>query len=132
MKQKKSILHPLRQSRIVELPLSDAIFMDNWLYVSGQASVDLFAGTFILADIREETKRTLDNIQAILGQVGMTLEDVVKCTVHLSDIDDFECSNEVYSKYFQGIKPARTTVQSVLMKGLKVEVDCVARKGSSS
>ncbi|MNY68029.1 Enamine/imine deaminase [compost metagenome] len=55
------------------------------------------------------------------------MDDVVKTTVHLADIDDFDRYNETYSQYFQGIKPARTTVQSVLAEGIKVEIDCIVK-----
>jgi 2-iminobutanoate/2-iminopropanoate deaminase len=55
------------------------------------------------------------------------MENVLKCTVHLSDINDFDRYNEVYATYFPGIKPARTTVQSVLGEGIKVEIDCIVK-----
>ena len=55
------------------------------------------------------------------------MENVVKCTVHLSDINDFDRFNKIYEQYFPGIKPARTTVQSVLGQGIKVEIDCIAK-----
>jgi 2-iminobutanoate/2-iminopropanoate deaminase len=58
---------------------------------------------------------------------GGSMENVVKCTVHLSDINDFDRYNEVYATYFPGIKPARTTVQSVLGEKIKVEIDCIVK-----
>ena len=99
----------------------------GFLFVSGQASVDFKTSTFILGTIEEETQRTLENIKAIVEAGGATMEDVVKCTVHLSDISEFDRYNKVYAAYFPGIKPARTTVQSVLAEGIKVEIDCIAR-----
>ena len=82
---------------------------------------------FVLGTIEEETHRTLQNIQSIVEAAGATLDDVVKCTVHLTDIEDFDRYNAVYTQYFPNIKPARTTVQSVLGKGIKVEIDCIAK-----
>jgi 2-iminobutanoate/2-iminopropanoate deaminase len=66
----------------------------------------------------------------VLSAAGMTFEDVVKCTCHLSDINNFSRFNAVYRSFFSGILPARTTVQSVLGDGIKVEIDAVARKQS--
>lgn len=123
----KSIKHPLRSPES-DPPLSDAIFDDQWMYVSGQGSVDVSTGTFMLDSIQEETKRTMENIRMILSQEEMGIEDIVKCNVHLADMSEFEAFNAVYRTYFPNIKPARTTVQSVLMQGIKVEIDCVAKK----
>ena len=81
----------------------------------------------MLGSIEEETHRTLQNIKAILEAAGGKMEQVVKCTVHLKDIGEFDRYNQVYGQYFSGIKPARTTVQSILAEGIKVEIDCIAR-----
>jgi 2-iminobutanoate/2-iminopropanoate deaminase len=96
------------------------------VYVSGQASVDFKNSTFVLGTIEEETIRTLENIKSILTAAGSSMNDVVKCTVHLADITEFDRYNKIYSEYFPGIKPSRTTVQSVLVGGLRVEIDCIA------
>ncbi|WKK57799.1 RidA family protein [Sphingobacterium sp. BN32] len=109
-------------------PLSDAILDDNWMYVSGQGSVDVSTGTFLLSTIEEETRQTMENIRLILSQEEMGFHNIVKCNVHLADMEDFDAFNAVYRTYFPNIKPARTTVQSVLMRGIKVEIDCVAKK----
>ena len=81
----------------------------------------------MLGTIEEETRRTLENIKSILEAANFSMENVVKCTVHLSDINDFDRFNKIYEQYFPGIKPARTTVQSVLGQGIKVEIDCIAK-----
>ena len=81
----------------------------------------------MLGTIEEETRLTLDNIKAIIETAGGTMNDVVKCTAHLSDIKDFDAYNKVYAEYFTGIKPARTTVQSVLAEGIKVEIDAIVK-----
>ncbi|HRP57739.1 RidA family protein [Agriterribacter sp.] len=124
---KTGIHHPDRDTSFVTGAYSDAVLTDGFLFVSGQASVDFKTSKFILGTIEEETKRTLDNIKAIVEAAGATMEDIVKCTVHLSDIREFDRYNKVYAAYFPGIKPARTTVQSVLAEGIKVEIDCIAR-----
>lgn len=122
---KKKISHPSRDPSFVTGAYSDGVVVNGFLFVSGQASVDFTTSRFVLGTIEEETKRTLDNIKAIVENAGASMEDVVKCTVHLSDIGDFDRYNKVYAEYFPGIKPARTTVQSVLAEGIKVEIDCI-------
>ena len=127
MKQsKQQVKHPHRDPAFVTGAYSDAVIINGFVFVSGQASVDFQSSEFVLGTIEEETRRTLDNIQLILQQAGTSMDYVVKCTAHLSDINDFDRYNTVYSSYFTGIKPARTTVQSVLAEGIKVEIDCIA------
>lgn len=123
---KKKVIHPDRNPDFVTGAYSDGVIIDSILYVSGQAAVDFKNSEFILGSIEEETQRTLDNIKAIVEAAGAGMEDVVKCTVHLSDIADFDHFNKKYAEYFSGIRPARTTVQSVLAEGIKVEIDCIA------
>lgn len=125
--KKTQINHPVRNANFVTGAYSDGFLIDNFLFISGQASVDFKTSRFVLGTIEEETHRTLKNIKAIVEAAGSSLENVVKCTVHLSDIKEFDRYNKVYSQYFTGIKPARTTVQSVLAEGVKVEIDCIAK-----
>lgn len=123
---KSKIVHPDRESNYVTGAYSDAVIANGLVYVSGQASVDFKNSTFVLGTIEEETIRTLENIKNILTAAGSSMNDVVKCTVHLADITEFDRYNKIYSEYFPGIKPSRTTVQSVLVGGLRVEIDCIA------
>lgn len=123
---KKAVHHPQRDTSFVTGAYSDAVVVNGLVFVSGQASVDFKTSKFVLGTIEEETTRTLENIKAILEAAGASLQDVVKCTVHLSDIREFDRYNKIYATYFPGIKPTRTTVQSVLAEGLKVEIDCIA------
>lgn len=123
---KKAVHHPHRDASFVTGAYSDAVSAGGFLFVSGQASVDFTTSRFVLGTIEEETTRTLENIQAILEAAGASMQDIVKCTVHLSDISEFDRYNKVYSTYFPGVKPARTTVQSVLAEGIRVEIDCIA------
>lgn len=124
---KIKIDHPERDPDFVTGAYSDAVAVDDLLFVSGQASVDFKNARFVLGTIEEETARTLDNIRVIVEQAGGTMADIVKCTVHLADIHEFDRYNKVYETFFPGIRPARTTVQSVLAEGLKVEIDCIVK-----
>ena len=124
---KTKVNHPDRSPDFVTGAYSDGVLIDGFLFVSGQASVDFKTSKFVLGTIEEETHLTLRNIQSIVEASGASMEDVVKCTVHLSDIHDFNRFNAVYAQYFPGVKPARTTVQSVLAEGIKVEIDCIVK-----
>ena len=125
--RKVKIVHPDRNPNFVTGAYSDGVIVNDFLFVSGQACVDFKTSSFVLGTIEEETVRTLENIKAIIETAGATMEDVVKCTVHLSDIKDFDRYNKIYSTYFTGIKPARTTVQSVLAENIKVEIDAIVK-----
>ncbi len=125
--QKIKVLHPDRDPNFVTGAYTDGVVMDGTLYVSGQAAVDFKTSKFVLGTIEEETHRTLQNIKAIVKAAGGLMENVLKCTVHLSNINDFDRYNDVYATYFPGVKPARTTVQSVLGEGIKVEIDCIVK-----
>lgn len=124
---KIKIVHPDREASFVTGAYSDGVLVNGFLFVSGQAAVDFKTSAFVLGTIEEETIRTLDNIKAIIEAAGATMDDVVKCTVHLADIRDFDRYNKIYAGYFSGIKPARTTVQSVLAENLKVEIDAIVK-----
>lgn len=125
--QKIKVSHPHRDSSFNTGAYSDGVLVDGFLFISGQASVEFKTSKFMLGSIEEETHRTLQNIKAIIEAAGGTMEQVVKCTVHLKDINEFDRYNQIYAQYFSGIKPARTTVQSVLAEGIKVEIDCIAK-----
>lgn len=110
-------------------PYSHAVRAGDFIYVSGQAAINPQTNEFEVGTVAQETRRTLDNIGSILQAAGASLEDVVKCSVFLTDVRDFAEMNEVYNEYFGKAKPARTTVQAILPgKGIKVEIDCVAYK----
>jgi 2-iminobutanoate/2-iminopropanoate deaminase len=106
---------------------SAGVLIDGWLYISGQGPLDLATGEVKRGSVEEETRLTLEHIGKILTSAGCGFEDVVKCTCHLADINEFQRFNGVYAEYFPGVKPARTTVQSVLGDGIKVEIDAIAR-----
>lgn len=106
---------------------SAGVLVDGWLYVSGQGSVDLKTGEILHGTIEEETMVTLSHIEKIVVAAGGSIDDIVKCTVHLSDINDFDRFNAAYGTFFTGIRPARTTVQSGLSDGIKIEIDAIAK-----
>ena len=122
---KTEIKHPDKQ--ITTGAYSAGVLADGWLYVSGQGPLDMKTGAIVGTTIEEQTRITLSHIGKILEAGGAHFDDVVKCTCHLSDIRDFDRFNSVYAEFFKGIRPARTTVQSTLWGGIKVEIDAVAR-----
>lgn len=122
---KRAIKHPDRAASTGAY--SDGVIVDGWLYISGQGPLDLATGQTVPGTIEEETRRTLSHIGKILEATGCDFDDVVKCTCHLAEIRDFDGFNRVYAEFFRGIRPARTTVQSVLGDGIKVEIDAVAK-----
>ncbi len=124
---KSKVVHPDRDPNFTTGAYSDGVVAGGFLFVSGQASVDFKTSKFILGSIEEETTNTLNNIKAIIEAAGATMNDVVKCTSHLADIADFDRYNKVYATFFGDIRPARTTVQSVLAENLKVEIDCIVK-----
>jgi 2-iminobutanoate/2-iminopropanoate deaminase len=100
----------------------------DFLYVSGQGPVDPVSGEIDPeTNIRDQTRLVLQNLQTILRGCGGDLQDVVKCSVFLLDVKEFEPMNEVYAEVFGAYKPARTTVGAGMVAlGMKVEIDCVA------
>ena len=112
-------------------PYSQAISIGDFLFTSGQIALDPESGIFLSAEIEEETEQTLKNISAILRAGGLSLENVVKTTVYLSDLNHFSRMNQVYEKYFSKTKPARACVQvAALPKGAKIEIDAIAHCSS--
>ncbi len=107
-------------------PYSQALKIGPYIYTSGEGPLDPKTGEIVAGSIEEQTQLTFQNIEAILNAAGATLEDVVKVSAHLQDINDFERFNQTYESIFTWpIKPVRTTVGSDLT-GIKVEVDVVA------
>jgi len=108
-------------------PYSQAVKAGNTIYVSGQLPVDPAIGEFAGESIAEQTKQSLTNIKNILEKAGAGMENVVKTTVLLSDINDFAAMNEVYATFFKEPFPARAAFQvAAIPKGAKVEIEAVA------
>lgn len=121
---KKEIRHP--DKSVVTGAYSSGVLLNGLLFVSGQGPLDLGTGEVIHGTIEEETLLTLSHVKKIVEAAGGTVDDIVKCTVHLSDINDFERYDAAYGSFFTGVRPARTTVQSVLSEGIKIEIDAIA------
>jgi 2-iminobutanoate/2-iminopropanoate deaminase len=115
-------------------PYSSAVRAGDFLYVSGQGPVDPVSGEIDAElSVQDQTRLVLQNIRTILQGCGADLEDVVKCSVFLSDVKEFDLMNEVYAEFFGANKPARTTVGTGMVAlGMKVEIDCVAYKQVSA
>ena len=107
-------------------PYSQAIIAEGFVFVAGQGPANPSTNQLELGDIASETRRTLQNIQAILEAAGSSLRDVVRVGVFLADIKDFDAMNAVYREFFTEDPPARTTVGAQLPR-IKVEIDCIAR-----
>jgi len=108
---------------------SAGVVKNGMLFISGQGPLDLSTGEVIHGTIEEETLLTLAHIKKVIEAAGGTIDDIMKCTVHLESIDDFDRFNAAYATFFAGIRPARTTVQSVLADGIKIEIDAIAILG---
>ena len=101
---------------------STGVIANGFLFISGQGPLDLSTGEVISGIIEEETLLTLSHIKKITDAAGGSVDNVVKCTVHLSRIEDFDRYDKAYAFFFKGILPARTTVQSVLADNIKLKL----------
>lgn len=112
-------------------PYNQAIKSGNTIYVSGQIALNPISGELVLDSIQSETRLVLENLKAVLTAGDFALEDVVKCSIFISDMGQFSQINEVYAEYFVGNSaPARETVQvACLPKNVNVEISCIAVKG---
>lgn len=111
-------------------PFSDVVEANGFMFLSGQIGIDHTTRTLVSGGIKAETIQAIKNIEAVLKHHGLTLDQVVKCTVILADINDFEAFNEVYTSHFLK-KPARTTFAvSGLARGARIEIEVVAVKES--
>lgn len=107
-------------------PYSQAIIHNELLYVSGQGPVEPATGSIVWGTIEEEARTTLNNLKTIIEEAEYTLEGVLKVTCYLSNMDDFDRFNKVYSEYFPDAPPARTTIQAGrLPMDTKVEIDAI-------
>ena len=108
-------------------PYSQAIRANDFLFLSGQVSLDPATQQLVPGDIAAQTTRVLENLKGILEAAGSSLDRVVKTTVYLKDMNDFAAMNEVYARYFPSAPPARATVEVArLPKDARVEIDLIA------
>lgn len=110
-------------------PYSQGVKGGNMIFTSGQLPINPETGELITGDIQKATRCSLDNVVAILNEAGASIEDVVKVTVFVTDINNFGLVNEVYAEYFTNHKPARSLVEvSKLPKGGEIEIEAIAIK----
>ncbi len=108
-------------------PYSQAVRVENMVFVSGQIPINPQTGEFVSSDVAEQTEQVLKNLSAVLEAAKSSLNNVVKTTVFLADMNDFAAMNEVYAKHFSENKPARATVEAArLPRDARVEIDCIA------
>ena len=108
-------------------PYSQAIAAGSFVFCAGQIPLDPATGNLIEGDVTAQTRRVLDNVKAVLAAAGATLNDVVKSTVFLLDMNDFAAMNAVYAEYFASPFPARSTIQVArLPKDARVEIEVIA------
>ena len=122
----KTIIKPAKSPAAVG-PYNHAVRFGHLLFSAGQIPLDPASGNLVAGDIKAQTERVLQNIQAILDDQKLTFANVVKTTVFLTNLADFAAMNEVYAKYFTSDFPARSTIQvAALPKGANVEIEFVA------
>jgi 2-iminobutanoate/2-iminopropanoate deaminase len=111
-------------------PYSQAVRVGSTIYCAGQIPLDPKTGQIVAGDISAQTRRVLENIKAVLNAEGLTFENIVKTTIFLTDLADFQTVNEIYGSYFKQAPPARSTVQvPALPKGARVEIETIAVAG---
>ena len=111
-------------------PYNQAILTDGTLYMSGQVAMDVTTKKMIIGTIEQETEKVMQNIKAILNEVGFTFENVIKTTIFITDMQNFSKVNKSYGKFFnESTAPARETVEvSALPLGANVEISVIAKK----
>ncbi len=111
-------------------PYSQAIVVGDLVFTAGQIPLDPESGEIVGGDVAEQTRRVLENLDAVLRQAGASLQSAVKTTVFLADMNDFPAMNEVYGRHFGDHRPARSTVEVArLPKDARVEIDVIAARG---
>ena len=108
-------------------PYSQAVRVGSTIYCAGQIPLDPKSGQIVSGGIDVQTRRVLDNVTAVLKAEGLTFDNIVKTTIFLMDLGDFQTVNEIYGSYFKQQPPARSTVQVAgLPKGARVEIEVIA------
>ena len=110
-------------------PYSQAVKAGGMLYISGQLPIDVSTGAFAEGGIAGQTRQSLENVRAVLAQAGLGLENVIKTTVFLKNMNDFTAMNEVYAEFFPCEPPARSAVEVArLPKDALVEIEAIAMR----
>jgi len=107
-------------------PYSQGVVCGNLLFISGQLPVDPKSGKLVPGDIGDKTRRIMENLQAIASEAGTRLDKAVKCTIFLTDLDDFKTVNAAYGEFFPATPPARSTVRvAALPLGAPIEIEMI-------
>ena len=109
-------------------PYSQAIQVNNTLYLAGQIALDPTTRKIVSGGIKEQTIRVMENLGAVLNEAGFNFDDVVQSQVFITDMNDYKAMNEVYTEYFKNAPPARAAVQTVLFPGALIEIIMIAQK----
>jgi 2-iminobutanoate/2-iminopropanoate deaminase len=110
-------------------PYSPGLAVGDWIFLSGQGGFDPATGELVSDDIADQTVQAFRNIEGLLRAAGATLDDVVSCLAHLSDLGQFGRFNDSYESQFPGpVRPVRTTVGADLVAGMRVELTVIARR----
>jgi 2-iminobutanoate/2-iminopropanoate deaminase len=110
-------------------PYNQAVLSGNTLYTSGQIAINPENGELVIDEIKAETKMVMENLKALIFEAGMDFSNVVKCSIFISDMNNFAQINEVYGAYFADNFPARETVEvACLPKNVNVEISAIAIK----
>jgi 2-iminobutanoate/2-iminopropanoate deaminase len=108
-------------------PYSQAVKANGFVFLSGQIALDPETQQLVEGDVARQTERVLENLKGVVEAAGSSLQNVVKTTVFLKDMNDFAAMNEVYGRYFHARPPARSTVQVArLPRDVRVEIDLIA------
>jgi len=108
-------------------PYSQAVRTGSFLFCSGQIPLDPKSGEIVAGDITAQTRRVMDNIAGLLRAEGLSFDDIVKTTIFLINLGDFQTVNQIYGSYFKNDPPARSTVQvAALPRGANVEIEVIA------
>ena len=110
-------------------PYSQAVSAGDFVFLSGQIPLDPATGEMVQGDIAAQARRVMQNLGAVLKAAGLGFENVVKCTIYLTDLADFAVVNETYGRFFPKNPPARACVQvAALPKGARIEIDAIAAR----
>lgn len=122
----KKIIHTSKAPQAIG-PYSQAIKSGNFLFISGQIPINHLKGEIISQDIKEQTKQCLENIKAICESCQISLENILKTTIYLTDLEQFSIVNEIYAQFFPNEPPARVCVEvSRLPKDAQLEIEAIA------
>lgn len=108
-------------------PYSQAVKSDKLIFASGQIPIDPLTGEIVPGDVRAQTNQVMKNLQAVLTAAGSGMQNIVKTTLFIKNMDDFSLINEVYAGFFDNNQPARSTVEVArLPKDVKIEIEAIA------